>query len=562
MCRAEDCSRRAKRWTGGEGGGYGAGMRMLFLAAAAALVSVSAEAQSAKPPKLIIAISVDQFSADLFNAYRPHFTGGFKRLAERGVVFANGYQSHAATETCPGHSTLLTGRHPAATGIIANSWIDQGAARADKTIYCAEDERVAGSSSKAYTVSPEHLRVSTLGDRLKAADPRSRNIAVAGKDRAAVMMGGRAIDQRWYWDGKTWASDRPAATPPLSVTGVRGFSEGLLNSVQEPFEVPPLCAAKAATYAVSPAVTVGDGRFARATGDARAFRTMPQFDSLTLALAGALIEELKLGAGQATDVISVGLSATDYIGHSYGWGGQEMCLQMLNLDRDLGDFLDRLDRSGVDYGLVLSADHGGQDLVERQRAAGNMTAQRADPGLAAEEIGKLLAPQLGLSGSVLVGDGIGGDVWLDRAIPAKDRPRVLAAAATRFQAHPQVEAVFTAAEIAKAPKPSGDPSGWSLLARVRAAFDPARSGDLYVVLKENVSTVARPAPYYVASHGTPWDYDRKVPVLFLAPGLTPAAPAAAIDTVDILPTVARWIGLPLDPGSVDGICRSEAATCR
>jgi hypothetical protein len=75
------------------------------------------------PPKLVVAISIDQFSADLFAQYRQHFTGGFARLTQ-GAVFPSAFQSHAATETCPGHSTLLTGAHPSRTGIIANNWFD------------------------------------------------------------------------------------------------------------------------------------------------------------------------------------------------------------------------------------------------------------------------------------------------------------------------------------------------------------------------------------------------------------------------------------------------------
>src|SRR4028119_2439683 len=105
----------------------------LVAAAAAALLATPAVAQPAKPPKLVVAISVDQLSSDLFEAYRPHFSAGLKRLAEGSVLFTNGYQAHAATETCPGHSTLLTGRWPAATGVVANQWIDQRAARDDKT---------------------------------------------------------------------------------------------------------------------------------------------------------------------------------------------------------------------------------------------------------------------------------------------------------------------------------------------------------------------------------------------------------------------------------------------
>ena len=146
-------------------------------------------ARAAPAPKLIVALSVDQLSTDLFREYRPHFTGGLKRLAD-GVAYADGFQAHAATETCPGHSTILTGAHPARSGIIANGWVDFDAARADKTIYCAEDESVAGTTSDDYRVSPAHLNVPTLGDRMKTADPRSRVVSVSVKDRSAVMLGG------------------------------------------------------------------------------------------------------------------------------------------------------------------------------------------------------------------------------------------------------------------------------------------------------------------------------------------------------------------------------------
>src|SRR6185369_12277372 len=116
-------------------------MRKFIFAAAAALFASPSAAQTPAPPKLLVVISVDQFSADLFDEYRPQFTAGFARLAS-GTVFHNGYQSHAATETCPGHSTILTGDHPSRTGIIGNVWVDQSIARPDKPVYCAEDEDV------------------------------------------------------------------------------------------------------------------------------------------------------------------------------------------------------------------------------------------------------------------------------------------------------------------------------------------------------------------------------------------------------------------------------------
>ncbi len=69
---------------------------------------------------------------------------------------------------------------------------------------------------------------------------------------------------------------------------------------------------------------------------------------------------MKLGKGSAPDIIAIGLSATDYVGHTFGPGGGEMCLQLHSLDRDLGDFLRFLDRSGLDYSVMLTADHGGE----------------------------------------------------------------------------------------------------------------------------------------------------------------------------------------------------------
>jgi predicted AlkP superfamily pyrophosphatase or phosphodiesterase len=128
-------------------------MRKLMLAAAAVLFASQAAAQQPPPPKLLVVISVDQFSADLFDEYRPQFIHGLARIAS-GTVFDKAYQSHAITETCPGHSTILTGDHPARTGIIGNTWLDQSIARQDKTVYCAEDETAPGSSSAHYKVSP------------------------------------------------------------------------------------------------------------------------------------------------------------------------------------------------------------------------------------------------------------------------------------------------------------------------------------------------------------------------------------------------------------------------
>jgi predicted AlkP superfamily pyrophosphatase or phosphodiesterase len=528
-------------------------MKLKLLAALFALAGCAASAQPPQRPRLIVAISVDQFSADLFAQYRQYFTGGLRRL-EQGVVFPSGYQSHAATETCPGHSTILTGDRPARTGIIANNWYDQGAARADKYVYCAEDERIAGSSSDHYTVSDLHLRVPTLGDLMHRADPRSRVVAVAGKDRAAIMMGGHTPDQRWWWDGHNFVGLAGLAAPG-PVTRINARVADALAHARDPMPLPDVCESRSRPIAVpGRAEPVGTGRFARAAGDRGALRASPEFDALILALASGMRDDMHLGEGQATDLLAIGLSATDYVGHGFGTGGSEMCIQVLALDRILGEFFAGLDRAGIDYVVMLTADHGGHDLPERIDEQADSQAARSDPALNASAMGRMLGARLHLQGPVLLGDGPFGDIYLDRALPPPARARALAAAVAAYRAHPQVAAVYTRGEIAATPSPSGPPETWSLLQRARASFDPQRSGDFYVMLRPRITPIADASHGSVATHGSVWDYDRRVPILFWRRNMAGFEQPLSVETVDIMPTLAGLIGLPLAPGSVDGRC--------
>jgi len=511
----------------------------------------------AASPKLIVAISVDQLSSDLFDEYRAQFRGGFARLAQ-GSVFRNGYQGHAASETCPGHSTILTGTRPSRNGIIANSWFDLNTARSDKAIYCAEDERVAGSSSSSYTVSPVHLKVPTLGELMKANSPASRVVAVAGKDRAAVMMTGQRPDQRWYWDGKRYASDLKAARVPTSVLAANQAVAALIAAPGEALASPPFCVAKSREVTVG-GTSVGTGKLARAVGDARAFRATPAFDGMALALAARLIDELALGRGAASDLIAIGLSATDYVGHTFGTKGEEMCLQLHSLDRDLGDFFALLDSRKIDYSVMLTADHGGEDIPERLRTLGVAEAARSVPELEPAALGKRLGAQLKLAGPVLIGGSANGDVYFDRALKPADRRRALAAALAAYRAHPQVEAVFTSDQLARTALPTTTPDRWRLAERARASFDRERSGDLVVLLKRHITPIATPGKGYVATHGSPWDYDRRVPIIFWRPGSAASSREEAIEAIDIMPTLAAMLALPIDRSKIDGKCLTNVA---
>ena len=531
-----------------------AGMTKVVAAVAALFSSTIAAAQPQPAPKLIVVIAVDQFSADLFAEYRGMVTGGLARLSQ-GVVFPSGYQAQAATETCPGHATILTGVHSGRAGVIANNWFNLDVARADKRVYCAEDPAVPGTESGGgkYAPSPVHLLVPTLGQAMKARDPRTQVVAVAGKDRAAIMMAGAGADETLWLAPTGLTSYRGTELSPLAKTAA-GVIANAIAAEGKALDLPVQCAARDIPIALPQGGSVGTGRFARPAGNFRAFLASPQADGAVLATAAALRADRKMGEGTATDLLIVGLSATDYVGHAFGTEGAEMCQQILSLDRDLGDFFKRLDATGIDYAVALTADHGGHDLPERlvQNA---IPAERVDPALAPSVLGKAVADKLGLGvDPLLYGDGPFGDFYLSRALSPAQRSAALAELRAQLAAHRQVEAVFTADELKAHPVSRRSPELWSVKDRLRASFHPDRSGDLIVALKPRVTPIPETGVGYVATHGSVWDYDRRVPMLFWRKGLAGFEQPNPVMTVDILPTLAALIGLPIDPAQTDGRC--------
>ena len=443
--------------------------RALAIGLALAGATGAAAATPPPAPKLIVVIAVDQLPADLFGRYRERFTGGMKRLAD-GVVFPDGYQSHAATEICPGHSTILTGRHPAATGIVANSWFDR---KTGSSVYCVAVRGTADPDARG----PQNLKVATFGDWLKAAQPGARVIAVSGKDRAAIMLGGHHADAVYWWvDGQGFRTSPFAGPAGPGVTApAEAFDRALFARwrVTPPALWPaapaPDCAPLARPHRFGQLMLSGtvppDAAAGVETGDDYSARTdfqdqlrvSPIFDPLALDFASSLIDADRLGRGAATDLLAIGLSSTDHIGHRYGNGGAEMCAQMHALDRALGTFMAKLDTLDVPYVVALTADHGSVDAAERLTESG-IAARRIDGAALLGELNAHLRQALGIAYDPIVGDDpqqlfinvAGGD--------AASRARVRDEAMAWLRGRREVARIFTADEIAAAAPPKGKPA--------------------------------------------------------------------------------------------------------
>jgi len=361
-------------------------------------------------PRLVVILSVDQLSADLVGRYQPQWSWGFKTLFKEGVVFSQAYQSHASTETAPGHATILSGRYPSHTGIVSNTWFGPGFKRIDSTEDDNASVLLAPAGRKG--ASNSWFSGTSLGDWLIRQDPHSRVVAIAGKDRSSIFMAGSSTSHVYWFEpfiGFTTSIAYRLDLPPWLLRA----NEQWLKSLEKQSIV--WSASKTNPSATNPQSYLLDGDYfgeriiktglpktIKTINDPvdssffKRFRATPFYDELILQFAQKVIEEEKLGQGSRLDVLAIGLSATDYIGHNFGTGGPEMQDHLLKLDQALGSFIGYLKSIDSNVVIVLTADHGAPDFAERLNAQG-LKAERDSYTSWLKELNALAQIQLALA---------------------------------------------------------------------------------------------------------------------------------------------------------------------
>ncbi|MCK5256105.1 MAG: hypothetical protein KAQ81_08790 [Deltaproteobacteria bacterium] len=94
-----------------------------------------------------------------------------------------------------------------------------------------------------------------------------------------------------------------------------------------------------------------------------------------------------------------------------------------------------------------------------------------------------------------------------------------------------------------------------VLEQVGRNFHPSRSGDIYVA-QEPYWFLYSKGPI-AAMHGSPWQYDTHVPVIFAGPGIPSQRVHRLIHPVDVAPTLAGFLGMT-PPSSTRGTLLEEA----
>lgn len=491
-------------------------------------------------PRLVVSIVLDQLGTW---ALEQHFAllpedGLLKRIAEQGVYYPRVLYPYGATITAAGHATINTGVPPRVHGVVANDLYDpiRGEKRA-----LVDDGKHELFGADGYA-SPVALGAPTVADRLKqASGGRAKVVSISIKDRGAVLPGGQKPDFVAFYRKSipgfttstfyvrqlpTWFVDWCAAHP--------------VEKYLRPWTALPVTRTRATVPDDRPVESSipGFGRTfphdPKKTRDpASILRFMPAATAYQIDLARAAVAHYRMGEDEVPDLLAFSVSATDYVGHMFGAESWEFLDNLIRTDRMLGAWIRELEQK-TSVAVLVTSDHG-QAPVSTSPAP-----PRIFPSAVVRALDTALAQTFG-KGSYAGGYHL-PYVYLSREALAHPRKAAIRDALIRtLEALPGVE-LAVATETAAGWRKDDDP----LRRAIAEGIDLKRAGPIYVLPKEGV-IVDPSLGGGGTTHGTPYAYDREVPVLVLAPSVNPLRSQEPQDILRLAATLSALLGISPPP---------------
>ena len=506
------------------------------------LIPAAGRAQMTPKPKLVVVVVVDQFRYDYLTRFRKDYHGGLDTLLTKGADFTNGFYAQVPTVTAVGHSIMLSGAMPAASGIVGNSWYDRAEGKVVTSV-CDWTEKLVGAPqpkagekcADSDPASPRRLLVSTLGDELKDAHPDSKVIGISIKPRGAILPSGHSANGAFWFDDGTGNF----VTSSYYMEKLPEWSDAFNNQklaakyVDQKWDGFPswdFHSKGNAAYSKLPASPWGN-------------ELIEQF-------AEAAITGEKLGQRGATDLLTVSFSSNDYVGHAVGPNSPEVRDMAIRTDQLLGKLFGVIEQNvGMkDTVVVLSADHGVGATPKHDQET-HMPGGYVH-GNPEEVVQRALAKTFGVEGPWLIPGAGETTLYLNfdtvlkahkassgEPIEEDDLYRV-AAGALLASPDLHVARVYTRPEL------ENGEYGDFIAQALMNGFNPKRSGDISIVFEPG---------YMPGSSGTthfsPWAYDRHVPMLLMGPGIKPGRYDANVVVNDIAPTLATLLDVQTPSGS-------------
>ncbi|KAB2838806.1 MAG: sulfatase-like hydrolase/transferase, partial [Melioribacteraceae bacterium] len=345
-------------------------------------------AQNAQPkdetnlPKLAVVIVVDQMRYDYLIRYGGYFNSGLAKLINDGAYFTEAYHEHAFTSTAPGHATIATGTFPSKHGIVLNNYYEH---ESERFVYsCSDSASKILGRPEMEGISPIKLMRNGISDWLKKANKQSKVFCVSLKDRPSVMMGGKNPNGVFWYDDESgnyvtseyYMKSYPAWVDSFNTSGIiyKHFNDDWVKLLNED------------DYLISreddfPFENKRVGRtfphhLKKNESDKKSFLELlpysPFGEEFNFEFAKSIIENEKLGNDNDPDMLFVGCSSGDKLGHDFGPLSQEMQDYYLRLDIYIGDFINYLDAKigKNNYVIAVSADHGSGTISEELERRG------------------------------------------------------------------------------------------------------------------------------------------------------------------------------------------------
>lgn len=495
-------------------------------------------------PKLVIGMVIDQMRWDYLYRYYDRYAanGGFKRLLNNGFSCENTFVNYVPSVTACGHTAIFSGAPPAVSGITGNEWWDYN--KGD-FVYCSADDtaKTVGSVTDQGNMSPRNLLVNTIGDELKlATNFRSKVFGIALKDRGAILTAGHSADAAYWYDEKTgdWISSSYYINQlPSWVTEInkRKVVDSCYKSgwkLLYPFE----------TYTQSFTTRQSfEYNFTSYVGNNYGFiRVMPQGNSLTVDMAKALINNEQLGKDNDPDLLAISFSTPDYVGHTFGPNSLEAEDVMLRLDKDLGEFMDYLDKTlgKEQYLIFLTADHGGAQVPSFMKRF-NIPAGNVDVETIYGDLNTLLAAKYKVENLCIT--VMNYQVYLDRDSINRHQLNMDSIGKTCIDyllGQPGIQNAFLQKDLSKTILPV------KIKERVASGFYANRGGDIQLIFQPQwIEGLLRSG----TTHGLWNPYDTHIPLLFYGWNIKPGKTFREVGITDIAPTVTSLLNVQTPNGS-------------
>lgn len=519
-------------------------LTLLFLAS-------TGVATAQQQPKLIVGVVVDQMRTDYIYRYWDKFgDNGFKKLCTNGYFARNAHFDYIPTFTGPGHASVYTGATPMVHGIIANNWFDRASS---SEVYCVDDAKttIVGSDETKMGASPARCLAPGLGDAVRIATGfKGKSIGLSIKDRSAVLPAGHAANGAFWFDkksGKTISSTYYGAELPAWVQefnkakhadklSADGWNPMLAIGLYDESTADNTPYEKSFVKGAEPVFPYDVAKAIKSQGY-DAFTYTPFANTYLVRLAEAALIGEQLGQDEHTDLLSISFSAPDIIGHNYGPQSIEIEDTYLRLDQDLAQLLAELDlRVGAgNYVLFLTADHAAaqvpQYLIDHHIPAGYFDDEAFSQNLKA-----FLGQRFG--NEALLHHYSNQQVFINHQVAksASQSVEVVAQEVRRWALEQGGVADALLADHLRQPLPT---NRWAVMAA--NGWNAQRSGDVLVQY----------LPGYIewhnkgTTHGSSYNYDSHVPVVFYGAGVPVGESAAPVRITQIVATVCHLARIAL-----------------